>query len=64
VNEILGEYRKNEGRLTASIRGSLTGLIALVTIMLIFLLHLHWGVMWPVFIIIGGLAILLNAGRK
>lgn len=64
LNEIWRECRKNEGKLTASIRGSLTGLIVLVTIMLIFLLHLPWGVMWPVFIIIGGLAILLNAGKQ
>ena len=64
LNDIVTQYRKGGGALTSSIRGSLTGLIMLVTIMVIFLFRMHWAVMWPVFIILGGLAILLNAGRK
>ncbi len=44
--------------------GSFIGALTLTVIMLIFLLRLHWGVVWPVFIIIGGLAILLRMGEK
>ncbi len=51
---------RNAGRLTASGRGSLTGGLILTFIAAIFLFDLSWGKLWPVFIIIGGLAILFN----
>jgi hypothetical protein len=41
-------------------RRSLIGLITLVFMMVILLLGLNWGVVWPVFIIIGGLSVLLG----
>jgi len=40
-------------------RRSLIGLVTLVSMMVILLLGLNWAVVWPVFIIIGGLSFLL-----
>ena len=40
-------------------RRSLIGIVTLVAMMVILLLGLSWGVVWPVFIIIGGLSFLL-----
>ena len=40
-------------------RRSLIGVVTLVAMMVILLLGLNWAIVWPVFIIIGGLSFLL-----
>ncbi len=42
--------------------GSLIGLITCTTLMVIFLFDMDWGIIWPIFIVIGGLSVLL-AGK-
>lgn len=49
------------GRLTREVTGPLVGGLVLTVIALIFLFDLDWGLLWPIFLIIGGLAILLSA---
>jgi len=51
---------QNEGRLTASARGSLVGGLVLVLIAAIFLFGLDWGLLGPVVIILAGAGLLLN----
>jgi cell wall-active antibiotic response 4TMS protein YvqF len=41
-------------------RRTLIGLVAIISIMVIFLLGVSWSIVWPVFIIIGGLSFLLS----
>ncbi len=53
-------YRSNE-RLTSAGRGSLIGGFVLTFIAAVFLFNLDFGNLWPVFIILAGLAILSNA---
>ena len=53
-------YQAN-GRLTAAGRGSLVGGGVLVMIAAAFLFSLDFGLLWPVFLIVGGLVVLLNA---
>jgi hypothetical protein len=59
LNRAWQSYRRN-GRLTRGGRSSLIGGLLILTVALIFLLGLNWGVVWPVFIIIAGLGILLQ----
>jgi len=54
-------YQSNGGRLTAAARGSLIGGFVLVLIALAFLFSLNVGIYWPIFLILGGLALLVNA---
>jgi hypothetical protein len=54
-------YQANGQRLTTAVRGPAIGGLILTLVALIFLLGLNWGTLWPVFIIVGGLALLLNA---
>ncbi|MCA9920750.1 MAG: hypothetical protein KC419_04295 [Anaerolineales bacterium] len=55
----LNNYRNN-GRLTRSGRGSVTGGLILSLIASVFLFDLDWGYVWPLFLIIGGLSALLG----
>lgn len=52
---------RNEGRLGKEGRGSLMGGIVLLFICATFLFGFDWGSIWPVFLIIGGVGVLLNA---
>ncbi len=54
------DYQAN-GRLTKKGRGELTGGLILSLIGCTFLFGWSWGVIWPVFLIIGGVSALLNA---
>ena len=56
-------YRE-DGRLSRRSRGSAMGGLFILTVALIFLLDLNWGDMWPVFIILAGLAALLTSGGR
>lgn len=53
-------YRRTR-RFTRSVAGSIGGGLMITTVALIFLLGLNWGRVWPVFIVLAGLAILLGA---
>ena len=55
-----GQYQA-AGRLTAGARGSLIGGLFLSMVAAAFLFELNWAFLWPVFLIAGGLALLLNA---
>jgi hypothetical protein len=59
-------YRRDDNRkFPSKARGSLIGLISVSTVMLIFLFGMNWGMIWPVFIVIGGLSLILaSMGRK
>ena len=52
-------YREH-GRLTSAIRRPLTGGLILTLVASAFLFELDWGLIWPLFFIIGGLAVLLG----
>lgn len=56
---VIRNYQDN-GRLTRSGRGSLTGALILSLVASVFLFNLDWGLVWPVFLIIGGLSALLG----
>jgi hypothetical protein len=51
---------RNAGRFTSAVRGSLTGGLILSFVAAIFLFNWSWEKLWPVFIILAGLGILLN----
>ena len=59
LNRAWQAYRSH-GRLTAGGRSSLIGGLLILTVALIFLLGLDWGVVWPIFIIIIGIGLLLQ----
>lgn len=54
------ESYRDHGRFTKQARGSLTGGLILTLIASAFLFSLDWGLIWPVFLIIGGAAVLLG----
>ncbi len=54
-----GSYRRH-GRFTRSARGSLTGGLILTLVSSAFLFNLDWGLIWPLFLIIGGLSALMG----
>ncbi len=49
-----------QGRLGGEVIGSLIGGLVLLCVALVFLLNLDWGAIWPIFLILGGLSILLR----
>lgn len=49
-----------QGHLTGEVIGSLIGGCTLLLVALVFLLQLNWGAIWPVFLILAGLGILLR----
>lgn len=52
-------YRQH-GRLTNKARGSIMGGLILSLVAGIFLFGWSWSVMWPVFLILGGLSVMFN----
>ena len=50
-----------DGRLTSRGRGALIGGLILTFIAVVFLFNLDFGSLWPVFLILGGIGLLLNA---
>jgi hypothetical protein len=54
-------YQSSGGRLTAAARGPLIGGFVLVLISVVFLFGLDFGLVWPFILILGGIALLLNA---
>jgi len=51
---------QQDGRLNKAARGSLTGGFILTFIAAVFLFSWDWGVVWPFFLIIGGISALLG----
>lgn len=49
-----------ERRLSAAVRGPLVAAVALLLVVAIFIFNLSWGTMWPLFIIIAGVGVLLS----
>jgi hypothetical protein len=56
-------YRR-AGYLTNSIRGQISGGTMMTLVGAIFLFHLDWGKVWPVFIIVPGVFMLLGVNRE
>lgn len=54
------QYRSGGRRLTPAVSGSLITSLVLTAVAIIFLLDLSWGTVWPVFLIIAGVATLLQ----
>lgn len=57
-------FRAKEGRLTHETTTPIIGSLVLITVAVVFLLDLDWGAIWPVYMIIGAAAILLNSVAK
>ncbi|MCB0116605.1 MAG: hypothetical protein R2873_23815 [Caldilineaceae bacterium] len=53
-------YRNNGGQVTPALTGSLVTGVILTLLSLSFLFGLNFGLIWPVFLILGGLSILLT----
>lgn len=62
VASLLNAWRTYQahGRFTGEVIGSFIGSLVLFCVALIFLLQLDWGDIWPIFLILGGLSILLR----
>jgi hypothetical protein len=58
------EYRLAGGVLTKSAREHGIGGTVLVLVAAVFLLNINWGVVWPAFLIIAGVAMWLNINRQ
>ncbi len=56
-------YRR-DGRLTGAVYGALTGGLILLLVASVFLLGFDWGMVWPVFLILIGLGILVSTQSK
>ena len=52
--------RQEDGHWSKRARGSIIGGLAITLVALIFLFNLDWGKIWPVFLILGGVAALLG----
>jgi cation transport ATPase len=63
LNRAWQSYRSH-GRLTRKGRRSLVNGLLILTVALIFLLGLDWGVVWPVFLIIIGVGLLFQFGTS
>lgn len=54
-------YQSSGGRFTPAARGPLIGGLILLTVASVFLFDLDWGAIWPVFLIVIGVAVLLTS---
>lgn len=54
-------YQTAGRRMTAAVRGPLIGGLILLLVTAIFLFNLDWGKVWPAFIIVVGIGVLLSA---
>ncbi len=55
---------REDGRFSRRARGSTMGGLFVLAVALIFLFNLDWGEVWPVFIILAGLAALVTSGGR
>ncbi len=61
--DLWNRWQRNGKKYSPDMSGSLIGLLSVSTVMIIFVFHLHWGMMWPLFIIIAGISVFLS-GKK
>ena len=57
-------YERNGGRFTSASRGPLVGGLVLLAITAVFLFHLEWARIWPLFLILVGLGLLLTSFER
>lgn len=57
-------YQRNGGRLDGRVGGAVMGSLLSLLVAAVFLLGLDWGVVWPGFLILAGLAGLLSSAVK
>jgi fatty acid desaturase len=57
-------YERNGRRFTSASRGPLIGGLVLVAVSAVFLFNLDWGKVWPFFLILGGLGMLLSSFER
>ena len=50
-----------DGRFSANARGALIGGLVFTFVAFVFLFNLNFGTLWPVFLILGGIGLLINA---
>ncbi len=60
-SDVWKRWERNGKKYSPDMSGSLIGLLSVSTVMIIFVFNFNWGVMWPLFIIIGGISVLLTA---
>ncbi len=53
-------YQRNDRRINGQVTSSVIGGLAPLLVALIFLFELDWGRVWPLFLILGGIALLLS----
>lgn len=54
-------YQNNGRRITPAVTGAFIGGLFPLAVALIFLFNLNWGAMWPIFLIIAGVAVLARS---
>lgn len=54
------EYQRNDGNLTRELRNKLVAGAGILLLALFFLTGLEWDRYWPLFLILGGVALLVN----
>lgn len=54
------EQFRADGRFSSRVRGSLLGGVVLVVVSLVFLFDLQFQTLWPILLILGGIALLVN----
>ena len=57
-------WMKNDRRFTAASRGPLIGALVLLAVTAVFLFNLDWGRVWPLFLILAGLAMLASSLQR
>ena len=54
-------YERNGRRFTSASRGPLIGGLVLIAVSAVFFFNLDWGKVWPLFLILAGLGVLLSS---
>ncbi len=57
-------FYNEDGRLSGRVSQAITGGLMMVLVALVFLLNLDWSNIWPVFLIFGGVAVILSTRRS
>ena len=54
-------YQNNGHRMTPAVTGTFIGGLFPLAVALIFLFNMNWGIVWPVFLVIAGIAVLARS---
>jgi hypothetical protein len=57
-------FERNDRKFTAASRGPLVGGLVLLGVTAVFLFNIDWGKVWPLFIILVGLGVLLSSFER